>query len=166
MISNLSEKTTMYDTAASTPKLPGGVTRAAGYVNGHYVSHPGLVKAYPKARVFGIDVLGTAWEEAAILDFEKGDVQDETTLRRFVSNRNAFREYTAVVYCDRSNIPTVEDYLSGLWHMLWVANWGFNGTKGESLTGTKVQGSGTLIVATQLQSLENYDLSDSLTEWN
>jgi hypothetical protein len=111
-------------------------------------------------------VTGGAWTDASIVDRENGDVSDAATLRNFITQRNAFRPETACVYVNESNLDEAEDWAEGLWHVLWVGNWGLNGTVGKSLTGTRTK-SGNLIVATQLQNNKaaNWDMSDTLASW-
>lgn len=157
----------MYDSV--TPgSLPQSTVKAAGFVNGDFPSHAGIAARFPHCRVFGIDVLGTWWEQACILDYEEGNPtwQKPEMVRNFVTKRNEFEAETAVVYCSHANLPTVEDYLKGLWHCLWVGNWGENGTEGEDLTGTRTP-AGNLIVGTQVQNNKkaNWDKSLTLASW-
>lgn len=160
------ERVTMYD-ATDAAALPAHTVKAAGYVNGQWPSYAAIVQRFPKAAVRAIDVFGTAWTQASILDYEEGNVEtykNPDMVRAFVSGRNEFRPETACIYCNVDDLPDIEDYLAGLWHVNWVANWGDNGTVGESLTGTRTI-AGNLIVATQLQNTGGYDMSDSLGSW-
>src|ERR1700727_3151709 len=139
----------MYD-AVTVSNLPPGGVKYAGYVNGKYVNHSAIQARFPKARVFGIDVLGTGWQSASIFDWEKFDIQSAEVLRNAVSNRNAFRPNTACVYCDRDNLDTVEEILDG-----------------TDLTGQTVA-SGSLIVATQIKGGIHaaFDTSNTLVSWS
>lgn len=154
----------MYD-GVNAALLPKSTVKAAGYVNGDYPSYGAIVKRFPRARVFGISVNGLDWDMASIVDWEKGDVQSESKLRNFCINRNEFRQYTACVYVSYDNLEQVEGYLSGVWHYLWVANWGPHRTAGTSYTGTKAPNTGSLIVSTQVESTPGYDVSDTLSTW-
>jgi len=151
----------MYD-AVTVSNLPPGGVKYAGYVNGKYVNHSAIQARFPKARVFGIDVLGTGWQSASIFDWEKFDIQSAEVLRNAVSNRNAFRPNTACVYCDRDNLDTVEEILDGLWRVYWIST-----LDGTDLTGQTVA-SGSLIVATQIKGGIHaaFDTSNTLVSWS
>lgn len=153
----------MFD-AIRPDTLPAGTVKAAGYVNGQWPSHNGIAARFPQARVFGIDVLGTGWEDAAILDYEPGNPGAQAAVREWVAERNAFRPETACVYCPLGLLEEVESRLDGLWHVLWVANWGADGAAGQSMTGERTS-RGNLIVATQVQDAGGYDISDTLESW-
>lgn len=155
----------MYDSTVAAD-LPAGAPKYAGYVNGSWPSHDSIAARFPHARTYGIDVLGNAWLKACIVDWERFDVQDPQKLRTFITNRNHFEPETAVVYCQASNVDAVDEYADGLWHVLFVANWGMNGAVGKSMTGQRTK-AGNLIVATQLQNnaKANWDMSDSLASW-
>jgi hypothetical protein len=150
----------MYD-AVTVGNLPPGATKYAGYVNGSFANHAAIVKRFPSARVFGIDVLGTAWEEASIFDWEKFDIQSGTVLHRAVVNRNKFRPHTACVYTDRANLDNVETILKNTWHLLWIAT-----LDGTDLTGQHTA-TGSLIVATQVRGGIHapFDTSNTLATW-
>ena len=151
----------MYD-AVTVSNLPPGGVKYAGYVNGKYTNHAAIVARVPKARVFGIDVLGTGWQDASIFDWENFDIQSAAVLRTAVSNRNAFRPHTACVYCDRDNLDEVEEILGGLWHVNWIST-----LDGTDLTGQTTH-SGTLIVATQIKGGVHaaFDTSNTLVSWS
>jgi hypothetical protein len=153
------ETVQMFDSITAA-NLPDG-DRFAAYVNGDWANCAQVRERFPAARVFGIDVLGDSWPTARILDFEHGDVTDKVTLRNFVERRNAYRPRTATVYCDRSNLGTVEGWLEGLWHDLWIST-----LDGTILTGQRTA-SGNLIVATQYRGGPDdpYDISDTLKSW-
>ena len=152
----------MYDSTDAND-IPPGTGKMAGYVNGRDTSYYGMVKRFPKRKVFGIDVLGGAWHIASILDYEEGNppYRNPTLVRQFIQQRNRLYPETACIYVDFADLPIVEYYAQGLWHVLWVANWG-----GQSLTGTRT-GHGNLIVGTQLQNNKqaNWDRSDTLETW-
>lgn len=160
------ERVTMYDAIDATA-LPAHTVKAAGYVNGQWPSYAAIAGRFPAARVHAIDVFGNAWLRASILDYEEGNVETykkPDKVRGFVIGRNEFRPQTACIYCNTSDLADIEDYLQGLWHVIWAASWGENGTVGTSLTGTRTA-AGNLIVATQLQNTGGYDMSDSLGSW-
>ena len=142
--------------------IPATASKMAGYVNGAFTSYYGMVKRFPQYKVFGIDVLGGAWHIASILDYEEGNpvFRNPTLVRQFIQNRNQLYPRTACIYSDLANLSEVENYAAGLWHVLFVANWG-----GESMTGSRYRGN--LIVGTQLQNNKraNWDLSDTLESW-
>ena len=150
---------TMYD-GVNSFLLPVG-TKYAAYVNGRYANYPTVVKRFPNSRVFGIDVLGTAWEQASILDWENGDVQNPAVLRTWAENRENFRPGTSVIYCDRDSMETVEDILAGMNYRLWIST-----LDGTDLTGT-ITANGKIIVATQTHGGMDspYDTSSTLDEW-
>ena len=160
-----STRVPMYD-GINAATLPEGTIKAAGYVNGRedWQSCEPIRQRFPQARVRGIDVIGDAWLLASIGDRENGDISDEATLRNFIIQRNGFRPQTACIYVQKSNLDETEDWAQGLWHVLWVANWGPDGTAGQSLTGTRTP-AGNLIVATQLQNTPGWDMSDTLESW-
>ena len=97
------------------------------------------MRRFPAARVFGIDVLGDSWGAAAILDYEPGNAcYSPEKLRAWCVAREKFRPYTAVVYCDRSDLEGAERALAGVWHYctrghrhtVWIeiyqpTHWGF-----------------------------------------
>jgi len=141
--------------------LPDSTTKAAGYVNGAEPSLAAIVKRFPRAKAHGIDVLGTGWRDASILDYEEGNpaYKNPQLVRDFITERNTFAPDTACIYCPETDLDEVEDYAEGLWHVNWVAHWG-----GRSLTGARTW-RGNLIVATQLVHLAGYDVSDSLESW-
>jgi hypothetical protein len=152
----------MFD-STNANDIPATANKLAGYVNGKYTSYYGMVKRFPQYKVFGIDVLGGAWHVASILDYEVGNpvFRNPTLVRSFIENRNRLFPGTACLYSDFADLPEVEEYAKGLWHVNFVANWG-----GESLTGRRT-GRGNLIVATQLQNNKraNWDVSDTLETW-
>lgn len=161
------ERVTMYD-SVNAASLPAATTKAAGYINGSFPSHDAIVKRFPAARVFAIDVLGTAWEGASVLDYEEGNpaYMQSGRVRGWINGRNDAFPQTACIYCAARDIDQVEEYAAGLWHVLWVASWGMNGAAGKSLTGTRTA-AGNLIVATQVQNnaKANWDMSDTLPSW-
>lgn len=156
-----SERHVMFDSTDAND-IPVSSAKMAGYVNGRQPSYYKMVKRFPQSRVFGIDVVGGAWHIASILDYEEGNAcyRNPTLVRQFISNRNMVQPKTACIYVDMANLSEVGDYAEGLWHVLWVANWG-----GQSLTGNRYRGN--LVVATQLQNNKraNWDMSDTLVSW-
>jgi hypothetical protein len=157
------ERHTMYDSTDAND-IPVSASKMAGYVNGKQPSYFNMVKRFPQSRVMGIDVLGGAWHLASVVDYEAGNpvFRNPALVRGFISNRNKLFPETACIYTDFADMPEVERIADGLWHVLWVANWG-----GASLTGTR-SGHGNLIVATQTRNNKqaNWDLSDTLTSWH
>ena len=150
----------MYD-AVNPEKLPKASVYAA-YVNGAFVNHARVCALFPRARVFGIDVIGDAWDAASILDYEEGNACfNPAALRAWVTARENFRPHTACVYTDRQNLPGVEEALDGLWHTIWVSS-----LDGTVLTGTETD-KGNKFVATQFKGgfKAPYDVSEALPEW-
>lgn len=68
-----------------------------------------------------VDVLGNAFKDASILDWERGDVQSPAVLHAWVQARNQYRG-DATVYCARSSVPTVVAALRGEKCNLWVCS--------------------------------------------
>lgn len=94
-----------------------------GYVNGRDSAWtPAQIKAcQAKGQLLAlVDVLGNAPHQAAVIDFERGDVQDPHALLKWVIVRNEFRN-DAVVYCNRSTLPAVINALRGVSWRLWLA---------------------------------------------
>lgn len=151
---------TMYD-SANAALLPGGADRYAAYVNGRYANLPAVRARFPHARVYGIDVIGDAWLQARILDFEPGDAQSADTLRNFVRNRESYKPHTSTIYCDRAELAEVEDILGDLWHVIWLAT--LDGTR---MTGQRTE-AGNLIIGTQWAGGLHapFDTSDTLERW-
>jgi hypothetical protein len=156
----------MYD-SVHTDKLPANGRSFMAYSNGRFVNLD-AVRArfpFPKARVFGIDVLGNNWAEASILDYETGNLHNPGGLLNWARNREAFRPHTSVIYCDRTDLNAVEHTLgngnNGVWHMLLIAT-----LDGTNLTGQRTQ-AGNLVVGTQLRGgvLADYDTSVVISEW-
>lgn len=149
-----------YDSTNAAALPPGA--RYAAYVNGEFANIAAVKARFPKARTVGIDVLGTAWLEARVLDYEPGDVQTADTLRRFVTEREGYKPHTATIYVNRSElVPDVEDQLAGLWHVLWMAT--LDGTK---MTGQRTE-AGNLIIGTQFAGGLHaaFDTSEVLASW-
>lgn len=147
----------MYDSV--TPFLLPVATKYAGYVNGRYKNVATIQKLHPTARVFGIDVLGTDWENASILDCEAEDATSPAVIRAWVISRENFRPGTAVIYCDRDNLPFVEEVLEGLDYKVWIST-----LDKTDMTGT-ITAHGKTIVGTQTEDLGAYDVSSTLDEW-
>lgn len=150
-----------YDSTNAAALPPGA--RYAAYVNGEFANIAAVKARFPKARTVGIDVLGDAWLDARMIDWEPGNVggQDPDRLRKFVTEREAYREHTATVYTDRSDLPGVEEILKGVWHVLLVAT--LDGTK---LTGQRTE-AGNLIIGTQFAGGLHaaFDTSEVLASW-
>jgi hypothetical protein len=78
----------------------------AGYVNGPVSAWPAIgfdELTQRGVQVARIDVDGTRWNDAAILDVEKGDVQNPATITSWVRNRGE-KYGDPIVYCDQSNL--------------------------------------------------------------
>ena len=100
-----------------------------GYFNGTASAWPADVIATERARgqlLALVDVLGDAPYGAAILDVERGDVTAPEIIRAWVIARNQFRR-DAVVYCNRSTLPTVISALASEPCRIWLANPADNG---------------------------------------
>jgi hypothetical protein len=154
----------MYD-SVNVESLPTDARVYMGYVNGRFNNRDAVKQRFPRARVFGIDVLGNMWTEATILDFETGNLHNPAGLLRWAKNREAFRPQTTVIYCDRFNLRVVEQTLgnshNGVWHMILLAT-----LDGTDLTGQKTD-AGNLIIGTQLFGglTSSFDTSHVLTSW-
>lgn len=97
-----------------------------GYLNGKESawSADQLGEQHAKGELLAlIDVLGTEPDQAAIIDWEHGDVQDPERLKWWVAQRNGFRG-DAVVYTNKDSMPTVLNALHGTgeYYQLWVAD--------------------------------------------
>lgn len=97
-----------------------------GYLNGKESAWEAdaLAEQHARGELLGlIDVLGTEPHQAAIIDWEHGDVQDPNRLRWWVGERNSFRG-DAVVYSDKDSMPAVLNALHGTgeYYQLLVAN--------------------------------------------
>jgi hypothetical protein len=152
---------TMYD-SVDVSKLPADAAAYAAYVNGDYANNSEVKARFPKTRVFGIDVLGTDWKKACILDYEAGNPCYSTDrLIDFAAGREDFRPHTTCIYCNRDDLKTVESTLTETWHVIFLAT--LDGTRE---TGTRTP-SGNLIVATQYEpgTVTGYDTSEALTAW-
>ena len=151
---------TMYD-SINIYQIPLDATRIAAYVNGKYPNMLQAVARFPRAYRFGISVNGLDWQHARIVDFEPGNVQTRDVLRNFVIRRNIYRPKTAVLYCYRAQLDEAEEYLHGLWHVIWLST-----LDGTDLTGTRTK-QGNLIVGTQVRESEKplYDVSQVLKSW-
>jgi len=152
----------MYD-STDAAMLPADGQRFAGYVNGRYANVPAIRARFPKARVFGIDVLGDAWTSARVADWEPGNFggQDPARLRDFIARREEYKPHTATLYCDRFDLPKAEEILAGLWHVVWIST-----LDGTDMTGQRTA-AGNLIVATQVRGgmHADYDTSATLASW-
>lgn len=133
----------------------------AAYVNGEFANWEKAVAKFPRARVFGIDIFGDAWDSASIFDYEEGCIFDPEKLKVAVQNRENFRPFTACVYSDQSNLEVVESTLNGIWHVIWLAT-----LDGTIKTGQKTS-TGSLIVGTQYKGgkTANFDTSEVLEAW-
>lgn len=151
----------MYDAADHT-KLPGDAGVYAAYVNGEFANYRNVSAQFPRAKVFGIDVIGDAYLAASILDWETGNpCFTQEKLKEFVTGRETFMPHTACVYCDESNLPVAEAALKGLWHVIWLTT-----LDGRILTGKRTA-SGNLIVATQYAGgmTAPFDTSAVMEDW-
>lgn len=157
----MSDTLTMYD-SANAASLPAGADVYAAYVNGEFANYSKVRLRFPRARIFGIDVIGDSSRAASIIDWEEGNqCFTPAALKNFVIEREKFMPHTACVYCDRANLPLAEETLKGLWHVLWITT--LDGTR---MTGQRTS-SGNLIVATQYAGglTAPYDTSEVLSDW-
>lgn len=97
-----------------------------GYLNGKESawSADQLAEQHAKGELLAlIDVLGSEPDQAAIIDWEHGDVQDPERLKWWVAQRNSFRG-DAVVYTNKDSMPAVLNALHGTgeYYQLWVAD--------------------------------------------
>jgi hypothetical protein len=99
-------------------KIPAG-SHACLYYDGEYAASEFLEVGF--AAVRWITVTGD-WEHCGIADFEKGNpvFSVDDALRTWVQGRLA-NGHRARVYCDRDNLPEVQEQLEGLKWELWVA---------------------------------------------
>lgn len=151
----------MYD-STDVALLP-DAERYAAYVNGRYANHAAVVSRFPRARVFGIDVLGDSPQLARVADWEPGNFggQDPARLREFIAKREEYKPHTATLYCDRFDLAKAEEILAGLWHVVWIST-----LDGTDMTGQRTA-AGNLIVASQVRGgvHADYDTSTTLASW-
>jgi len=115
----------MYDSTRPSA-IPADATVVALYRNGRYAATQEQGNQFPM-RLW-IDVLGTAAQNASILDIETGDATPETVLS-WVPARQQFHPYSvARLYCDLSTWPAVKGYVAQLDQSqramvrYWIAN--------------------------------------------
>jgi hypothetical protein len=102
-----------------------GIDGVFGYCNGRFRWADTDYERFTRAgkQTARIDVNGTAWEAAAIVDCEQGDI-GPAQAPDWIRKRHAFRQ-DAVVYCDRSTLPGLLAATSRItepWR-LWLADW-------------------------------------------
>ncbi len=120
------------------------------YVDGLYAWSSADIDRFKDAKkaIARITVFGD-WRAACIGDVETGDMTPADAAV-FVRARNRFRPDTAVIYCNRSTLPAVEEACAGLHYRRWVADW-----TGQPHTIPGVQ----RLVAVQYVNHPGYDLS-------
>jgi hypothetical protein len=104
----------MYD--STQPNLiPTSAEYIAIYGNGKYAASRDAVQdRFPKARVFSIDVLGTAPQDCGIADVENFDMTP-ADVPGWVSRRLEMRPGTLCrIYCNKSTWPAVLDEVAKL----------------------------------------------------
>ena len=134
-----------------------GADGVFGYANGRYAWTQADARRFTTAglQVAHIDVNGTAWEEAAILDVERGDATPAQA-PDWIRSRNAFRG-DAVVYCALDSLPALFAACSRLtepWR-LWVADW-TGVQRMPAITGCPAN---VRLLGTQYRSTPGYDES-------
>jgi hypothetical protein len=107
--------TIFYDSV--TPSLIPG-PNVCLYYDGEFAASASQAKRFKAVR--WITVLGN-WQECGIADFEAGNpvYGQSGKLREWVQGR-ANMGARARVYCDRSNIPLVQEELKGLSWLWWI----------------------------------------------
>ena len=103
----------------------GGINGVIGYANGRFRWSAEETHRFAAAglQTAMVDVDGTAWAAACILDVERGDA-GPAQAPGWIRNRNAFRG-DATIYCDLSTLPAVlaaTSRLSESW-WLWIAHY-------------------------------------------
>lgn len=96
-----------------------------GYYNGAVFAWTAeqIAEARGKGQLLAlVDVTGADWRNAAIIDWEKYDVQNPAVLAEWVRQRNANYDGDAVVYCSRSSLATVMNALAQDHWRLWLAD--------------------------------------------
>ena len=101
-----------------------GTDGVLAYVNGGFAWSPAETGRFTEAgkQVARIDVDGTAWRLASILDVEKFDATPETAAE-WIRERNDFRPDTATVYVSRAGLDALFRACHGLDYWLLVADW-------------------------------------------
>jgi hypothetical protein len=133
-----------------------GISGAIGYANGRFRWTAAETERFTAAglQTAMVDVDGTAFELASILDVERGDA-GPAQAPDWIRKRNAFRG-DATVYCDLSTLPAVlaaTSRVTGSW-WLWLAHYtGHPHIPEVSLP------AGVKIMGCQYLSTENYDES-------
>jgi hypothetical protein len=102
-----------------------GISGVLGYANGRYRWMPRDIGRFIQAGLQRamIDVSGTVWQAAAILDVERYDATPETA-RTWIPQRNTFRG-DATVYCGKDSCEALFAATSHLPGPYWliVADW-------------------------------------------
>ena len=111
-----------------------GTDLVAGYVNGSFTASEQDFARFHAIPHVHIDVLGTAADEAGVLDFEQGNPPTPNTCVEWAKKRNELHPgYPAVIYCDRSHLTPLFNAMNaaGLQikkdFRLWIAT--LDGTK-------------------------------------
>lgn len=93
------------------------------YVNGDYAWSFLEVERFALARrqVVRIDVNGTAYRKASILDVERYDATPDTAVL-WIRRRNLFRG-DATIYCNRGTLDELFAKCDGLEYWLFLADW-------------------------------------------
>lgn len=142
----------------------GGLDGVFLYANGRYAATNAQAERFTAAgiQVAHIDVTGTDWEQAAVLDVEQFDATPAMA-PGWIRQRNAFRG-DAVIYCDLNSCADLFAATSQLAedYWLWVADW----TGVPHLPAMTVPGNVKLL-GVQYKSTETYDESAiTAAEWH
>jgi hypothetical protein len=119
---------------SATGDIPPRARLRALYVNGVFATRPAR---YRRGLVW-IDVTGAAPDAAFWLDVERGDATPDH-VAGWLDARERSGAGAGGIYCDRSNLPAVEQAAGDRPHALWVAT--LDGTAEVQLPG----GSGRLV---------------------
>lgn len=137
-----------------------GIQGVIGYANGRFRWHPADETRFRHAglQVAHVDIDGTAWEAAAILDVERGDA-GPAQAPDWIRKRNGFRG-DATIYCNLSTLPDVLAATSRITHpvtgswWLWIAHF-----TGHPHIPPMDLPPGVRVMGCQYLNTENYDES-------
>ena len=143
--------------SVNAPAIPlDGCQGVLLYANGRFAATAADTERFTTAgiQVAHIDVNGTAWELAAVLDVEAGDA-GPAQAPGWIRNRNSFRS-DAAVYCGLDNCPALfaaTARLSGSYYVL-IADW-----TGQAHIPAITLPANVKLLGCQYASFENYDES-------
>lgn len=129
-----------------------GLDGVFAYANGHYAWPEAEAERFRKAgkQVAHIDVNGTGWRLARILDVERFDATPEDAAE-WIPLRNKFRQ-DATIYHSRAGLPDLFAVTRGLKYSLIVADW-----TGRPHRVTDEMPEGVTNVGTQYVNTRNWD---------